>query len=128
MYPSGTTIESLPGILIRVPLTNGVGDELVLGDGVVLEADPAGRDWPGGPAGARATTHPLAATQQQPHRFFIDVSYCRHPFAHKELKTDSDPRKGSKTTESRHYKKANHTDPISASSSLRSNDDRDVDR
>ena len=31
-------------MLIRVPLTNGVGDELVLGDGVVLEADPAGLD------------------------------------------------------------------------------------
>jgi hypothetical protein len=128
MYPSGTTIESLPGILIRVPLTNGVGDELVLGDGVVLEADPAGRDWPAHPAVARTTTDATAEHHSFAHRFFIDVSYCRHPFAHKELKTDSDPRKGSKTTESRHYKKANHTDPISASSSLRSNDDRDVDR
>ena len=94
MYPSGTTIESLPGILIRVPLTNGVGDELVLGDGVVLEADPAGLDWPAHPAAARKTTDAIAEHHSFAHCFFIDVSYYRHPFAHNEPETGSKPRRG----------------------------------
>lgn len=94
MYPSGTTIESLPGILIRVPLTNGVGDELVLGDGVVLEADPAGLDWPAHPAAARKTTDAIAEHHSFAHCFFIDVFYYRHPFAHNEPETGSKPRRG----------------------------------
>ena len=88
MYPSGTTIESLPGILIRVPLTNGVGDD------VVLEADPAGLDWPAHPAAARKTTDAIAEHHSFAHCFFIDVFYYRHPFAHNEPETGSKPRRG----------------------------------